>query len=85
VRSTYRIPFSTAPCLTLGKQTLSGRLGQTLATGKSGGLTPVGNTELAEDVGDVEADRLRADEERLGDLPVGRSLHQQAENLDART
>ncbi len=46
-----------------------------------GGLGAVGHAELAEDVGDVQARGLGADEQPLGDLPVRQPLADQLEHL----
>jgi len=42
---------------------------------------PIGDAELAENVGDVQCGRLRADEKRLGDLTVGQTRRHQGQNL----
>jgi hypothetical protein len=46
-----------------------------------GGLDPAGYPELLEDVGDVHAGGLGADEEPVGDLAVGLSGSEQREDL----
>jgi pimeloyl-ACP methyl ester carboxylesterase len=48
-----------------------------------GGLDPVRRAELAEDVGDVDACRLDADDERGGDLAVGVAAGDEAQDLAA--
>jgi hypothetical protein len=47
-----------------------------------GGVDAVGGVELAEDVRDVDAHRLLADEELVGDLAVGSSEGELGEDLD---
>ena len=51
------------------------------AAGDGGGLGAAGGAELAEDVGDVHRDGLRADEQLLADLAVGPALGDQGEDL----
>jgi hypothetical protein len=46
-----------------------------------GRLEPVGRVELAEDVGDVDAGRLDADDERLRDLTVGVAARDEPQHL----
>src|SRR5690606_14611977 len=45
------------------------------------GLGPARDPELAEEVGDVVADGLRADEQALGDLVVAETARDEAEHL----
>lgn len=54
---------------------------QTKAVGLRGRLAPVGHAELVENVGDVGLDRAGPEEERLGDLLIGLSPCQQAQDL----
>src|SRR4051794_29335251 len=49
--------------------------------GAAGRLDAVVHAELAEDVVEVGAHRLLADEQPLGDLPVGEAVHQQLEHV----
>ena len=58
------------------------RLEETQVVGPRCCLTPVGNTEFVENVGDVGLHRARPQEERLGDLFVGLSLRQQAQHIN---
>ncbi|MDF2747619.1 MAG: hypothetical protein K0S98_1905, partial [Propionibacteriaceae bacterium] len=44
-------------------------------------LTPVGDAELVENVSDVGLDGAGPEEERLGDLLIGLSPRQQAQDL----
>jgi hypothetical protein len=46
-----------------------------------GGLEPVRRPELAQDVRDVDADGLDADDERGGDLPVGIAAGDKVQDL----
>ena len=46
-----------------------------------GCLAPVGHAELVENVSDVGLDRAGPEEERLGDLLIGLSPRQQAQDL----
>jgi hypothetical protein len=50
------------------------------AFGYSGGLYPVGNAELAQDVGDMDAGGSGADVQLRADLPVGAAGPQQAKH-----
>jgi hypothetical protein len=45
------------------------------------GCRAVGGAELGQDVRDVHADRLGADEQGLGDLPVGLAQRYQGQHL----
>jgi hypothetical protein len=49
--------------------------------GDRGRRHPISDAELAENVGDVQCGRLRADEKRLGDLTVGQTRPHQGQNL----
>jgi hypothetical protein len=49
--------------------------------GDGGGLDPGVDAELGEDVGDVDAGRLAADEQRLGDLAVAAAGRDQCQYL----
>jgi hypothetical protein len=49
--------------------------------GDRGRSHPIGNAELAENVGDVQCGGLRADQKRLGDLTVGQTPRRQGQNL----
>ncbi len=53
-----------------------------LARRVDGSLGPVGGTGLVENVADVVAHSLDANEEFLADLPVGLSATDQAEHFD---
>lgn len=46
-----------------------------------GSLGPIGDLKLIEDIGDMVAHRLQADDQRACDLLVGRAVGQQMENL----
>jgi hypothetical protein len=46
--------------------------------GEDDGVPAAVDTELGQDPGDMDADGLAADEQGLGDLPVGAALDQQA-------
>src|SRR5829696_6150648 len=59
-----------------------GRGTQAAAHGLGGRLGARMHVELGEDVGDVRIRGAMADEEHRPDLPVGRSLRQQPEDLD---
>src|SRR4029450_11102182 len=54
---------------------------QSEAVRGGGGLDPAGHLELAEDVGDVDAGGLGADEQCLADLAVGPAVGNQREDL----
>ena len=54
---------------------------QARVVGDRGGLDPAGDAELGQDVGDVHAGRLGADEQRLGDLTVAAALGHQPQHL----
>jgi hypothetical protein len=49
--------------------------------GDGGGLDPGGDAELGQDVGDVDAGRLGADEQRLSDLAVAGAGRDQRQDL----
>ena len=49
--------------------------------GDRGRRHPIGDAELAENVGDVQCGGIRADEKRLGDLMVGQTPRHQGQNL----
>jgi len=51
------------------------------AVGHGGGLDPGSDAELGEDVGDVDAGGLGADEQRLGDLAVAAPGRHQGQDL----
>src|SRR5436305_3886225 len=58
---------------------LPGRWGE--AVDGCGGLEPVGRPELAQDVRDVDADGLDADDEYRGDLAVGVAAGEEVQHL----
>jgi hypothetical protein len=51
------------------------------AVGDRGRLAPVGGVELVQDVGDVDADRLDADHQLVGDLAVSEAARDQVQDL----
>ena len=59
-----------------------GRVDQAQTDGGGGCLDPVADGELAQDVGDVDAGGLRADERLLPDLPVGVAGGEQLQHGD---
>ena len=54
---------------------------QAQPVGAGGGFNAVVDVELMEDVADVDADRLGAQEQQLGDLPVSAAVRQVTEDL----
>ena len=52
-----------------------------MADGIGGGRAPGLDAEFGEEVGDVGTDGTRADVERRGDVAVGKTLGEQAEDL----
>ena len=64
-----------------GLSSRTGQLDQPAPPGDRGRLGATGRTQLAEDVGDVDADGLGADEQLLADLAVGAALGHQREDL----
>ena len=58
-----------------------GRRGKPQAVAHLGGLEPICDVKFAEDIRDVDAGRLVADEELLSDLAVRASLSEKGEDL----
>src|SRR5215204_1498615 len=56
-------------------------LDQAELTGLGGGVSTAVDTELGQDPGDMDADCLAADEQLLGDLPIGATLLQQCQHF----
>src|SRR5690348_9394703 len=52
------------------------------AGGEGGGLGPVVDTELGDQVGDVGLDRAGADEKGLGDLAVSAALDKETQDVE---
>jgi hypothetical protein len=54
-------------------------LHETETDGESGGVAPVGRSQLADDVGDVKLDGARADVELVGNLRIREALAEKVE------
>src|SRR3954468_3884527 len=73
--------MGSAPPAVSGYPDITVSVEQPLPAGDRRRLGAAGGVELAEDVGDVHRDGLRADEQLLADLAVGAALGDQREDL----
>ena len=77
---TIRIPGPAGGCGP-ARPAVRGPVEEPEPVGQGGGLAAAGDAQLGQDVGDVDARRLRGDEELLGDLAVGAAGRDQAQDV----